>query len=95
MKIDHKKVDELASLARLTFNAEDKENMRQDLEKILGMCEKLNEVDTEGVEPLVYVHDNVNVLRADEIKPALKKEDALKNAPKKDDGFFVVPRSVE
>ncbi len=78
MKIDHKKVDELASLARLKFNEEDKENMRQDLEKILGMCEKLNELDTEGVEPLIYVHDNTNVLRSDSVKPSLDKADALK-----------------
>ena len=95
MKIDHKKVDELASLARLTFNAEDKENMRQDLEKILDMCEKLKEVDTEGVEPMIYVHDNVNILRSDEVKPALKKEDALKNAPKKDSDFFRVPKVID
>jgi len=95
MKIDHKKVDELASLARLKFNEEDKENMRQDLEKILGMCEKLNELDTEGVEPLIYVHDNTNVLRSDSVKPSLDKADALKNAPKKDSDFFRVPKVID
>ena len=95
MKIDHNKVDELASLARLKFNKEDKENMRQDLEKILDMCEKLNELDTEGVEPLIYVHENTNVLRSDEVKPSLNKEDALKNAPKKDSDFFRVPKVID
>jgi aspartyl-tRNA(Asn)/glutamyl-tRNA(Gln) amidotransferase subunit C len=54
MKITAKKVDELATLARLKFEGEEKGQVRQDLEKILDMCEKLNEVNTNGVEPLIY-----------------------------------------
>jgi aspartyl-tRNA(Asn)/glutamyl-tRNA(Gln) amidotransferase subunit C len=95
MKIDLKKVDELASLARLSFTPEQKENMRIDLEKILKMCEKLNELDTQGVEPLIYIHNNTNILRADEVKPSLSKSDALKNAPKHDSDFFRVPKVID
>jgi aspartyl-tRNA(Asn)/glutamyl-tRNA(Gln) amidotransferase subunit C len=68
--------------------------MRQDLEKILEMCEKLNEVDTEGVEPLIYMSDNENVLREDEVVQSISHEDALKNAPKKDSDFFRVPKVI-
>jgi aspartyl-tRNA(Asn)/glutamyl-tRNA(Gln) amidotransferase subunit C len=95
MKIDLKKVDELAALARLSFTPEQKENMRIDLEKILKMCEKLNELDTTGVEPLIYIHNNTNILRADEVKPSLSKSDALKNAPKHDSDFFRVPKVID
>ena len=95
MKIDLKKVDELASLARLSFTPEQKENMRIDLEKILKMCEKLNELDTQGVEPLIYIHNNTNILRAYEVKPSLSKSDALKNAPKHDSDFFRVPKVID
>lgn len=95
MKITNQKVDELAQLARLKFEGEEKENIREDLEKILDMCEKLNEVDTHDVEPLIYMTDNVNVLRTDQIKQEISHEEALKNAPKKDSDFFRVPKVID
>jgi len=84
----------LAQLSRLSFEGDAKEVMRQDLEKILEMCEKLNEVDTEGVEPLIYMSDNENVLREDGVVQSISHEDALKNAPKKDSDFFRVPKVI-
>lgn len=95
MKITDQKIEELAQLARLSFEGEEKENIRTDLEKILEMCEKLNEVDTNGVEPLVYMTDNVNVLRSDEVIQEITHEEALKNAPKTDSDFFRVPKVIE
>lgn len=95
MKITLEKVDDLAALARLSFEGEDKETMRQDLEKILEMCESLNQVDTAGVEPLIYMSGEVNVVREDIVLPELTKEQALKNAPKKDSDFFRVPKVIE
>ncbi|MFN5250878.1 MAG: Asp-tRNA(Asn)/Glu-tRNA(Gln) amidotransferase subunit GatC [Bacteroidia bacterium] len=94
MKITDNKVEALAQLSRLSFEGDAKEVMRQDLEKILEMCEKLNEVDTEGVEPLIYMSDNENVLREDEVVQSISHEDALKNAPKKDSDFFRVPKVI-
>lgn len=94
MKITDNKVVALAQLSRLSFEGDAKEVMRQDLEKILEMCEKLNEVDTEGVEPLIYMSDNENVLREDEVVQSISHEDALKNAPKKDSDFFRVPKVI-
>ena len=96
MKISPEKVEELAHLARLNFEGAEKEAIRQDLEKILAMCEKLMELNTEGVEPLVYMTENVNVLRADAvIENEITHEEALKNAPKKDSDFFRVPKVIE
>jgi aspartyl-tRNA(Asn)/glutamyl-tRNA(Gln) amidotransferase subunit C len=94
MKITDNKVEALAQLSRLSFEGDAKEVMRQDLEKILEMCEKLNEVDTEGVEPLIYMSDNENVLREDEVVQSISHEDALKNASKKDSDFFRVPKVI-
>jgi aspartyl-tRNA(Asn)/glutamyl-tRNA(Gln) amidotransferase subunit C len=95
MKITEQKVEELAQLARLSFVGDEKVAIREDLEKILAMCEKLNEVDTEGVEPLIYMTDNVNVLREDIVVQELSHAEALKNAPKKDSDFFRVPKVIE
>lgn len=94
MKITPQKVDDLASLCRLSFEGEEKEKMRQDLEKILDMCESLSEVDTDGVEPLIYMSEFSNVLREDIVEQELTKEQALKNAPKKDSDFFRVPKVI-
>jgi aspartyl-tRNA(Asn)/glutamyl-tRNA(Gln) amidotransferase subunit C len=94
MKITPEKVDQLAALARLKFEGEEKEQIRQDLEKILDMCEKLNEVNTDGVEPLIYMTDTKNYLREDKVEQQMTHEEALKNAPKKDSDFFRVPKVI-
>ena len=94
MKITPEKVDQLAALARLKFEGEEKEQIRQDLEKILVMCEKLNEVNTDGVEPLIYMTDTKNYLREDKVEQQMTHEEALKNAPKKDSDFFRVPKVI-
>ena len=95
MKITNEKVDQLASLAKLHFEGAEKEQIRQDLESILAMCEKLNEIDTTNVEPLIYMTENVNILREDIVKQEISHEEALKNAPKKDSDFFRVPKVIE
>jgi aspartyl-tRNA(Asn)/glutamyl-tRNA(Gln) amidotransferase subunit C len=64
------------------------------LENILDMCEKLNEVNTDGVEPLIYMTDRVNNLREDKVLQEITHEEALKNAPKKDSDFFRVPKVI-
>ncbi|MBM3920494.1 MAG: Asp-tRNA(Asn)/Glu-tRNA(Gln) amidotransferase subunit GatC [Sphingomonadales bacterium] len=94
MKITPEKVQELAALCRLKFEGETAEKMRRDLENILEMCEKLNEVNTDGVEPLIYMTDRVNNLREDKVEQEITHEEALKNAPKKDSDFFRVPKVI-
>ncbi len=95
MKITPEKVQQLAHLARLEFEGNEAEKIRTDLENIVGMCEKLNELDTDGIEPLIYMSPNANVLRSDEVKPVISKDEALKNAPKQDGDFFRVPKFVD
>ena len=65
--------------------------MKADLEKMLAFVDKLNEIDTEGVDPLIYMSEEINVLREDEISENTSQEDALKNAPEKDSDYFKVP----
>ena len=94
MPIDEKTVDRIASLARLSFEAGEKAAIRRDLEKILTFVEKLNEVDTEGVEPLIYMTEKEDDLRRDEVDNVVSQEEALKNAPLKDSDYIKVPKEI-
>lgn len=95
MKITEQKVEDLAKLSRLKFDENEKKSIQQDLEKILSMCEKLKEVNTDGVEPLIYMTNSHTVLRTDEVVQEITKEEALKNAPKTDGDFFRVPKVID
>lgn len=95
MQIDLTTVDRLAHLARLEFDEETKKAMLTDMNRFLEFAEKLNELDIAEVEPLIYMGDQVNVLRNDEVKQEISHEEALKNAPKRDSDFFRVPKVIE
>ena len=96
MEINKKTVDRLAELSKLEFSEKEKEGMVKDFQKIVHFVDKLKEVDTEGVKPLVYVNENVtNVLREDEPGEMVSKEDALKNAPEKDSNYFKIPNVLK
>lgn len=94
MKIDDKIIDKISGLAYLEFGAEEKEKIRQDLEQILTFVEKLRELDTENVEPLVYLSDKTDVLREDRMIPTISTEEALLNAPETSGHFFKVPKVI-
>lgn len=94
MEITNKKIDELAHLARLEFNDNEKVKIKADLERIVGFFDKLSEVNTENVEPLIYMSDRQNNLRPDEVKEEITKQEALKNAPGKDSDYFKVPKFI-
>lgn len=95
MKISEERVEQLAKLARLQFDGEEKIKIREDLDKILDMCELLKQVDTDGVEPLIYMTETQTELREDQVTQQITKEEALKNAPKSDSDFFRVPKVIE
>jgi aspartyl-tRNA(Asn)/glutamyl-tRNA(Gln) amidotransferase subunit C len=95
MKINKDLIDKIAHLARLEFSEGEKENIEKDLSRILDFMETLNEVDTENVEPLIYMTDEINVTRPDEVRSDITHEEALKNAPKKDSDYFRVPKVIE
>jgi aspartyl-tRNA(Asn)/glutamyl-tRNA(Gln) amidotransferase subunit C len=95
MKIDKETLYKIAHLARLEFDEKDAEKMMQDMSSMVSFVEKLNEVDTTGVEPLTTMSHEMNALREDEVKPHLPHEEALKNAPKKDADYFRVPKVLD
>ncbi len=95
MKIDHELLTKIAHLARLEFDEKDTEKMIADMTAIVDWVEKLNEVDTEGIEPLTTMSHEINALREDEVKEHLSHERALRNAPQKDDTYFRVPKVLE
>jgi aspartyl-tRNA(Asn)/glutamyl-tRNA(Gln) amidotransferase subunit C len=95
MKITEQKVDDLAKLSRLKFDENEKKSIQNELEKILEMCEKLQEVNTDEVEPLIYMTNSHTVLRPDEVVQEISKAEALKNAPKTDGDFFRVPKVID
>lgn len=85
----------VAHLARVTLTSEESHRLGAQLGNILGFIEKLNEVDVSQVEPTAHAVPLVNVTRPDEIRPSLPQEDALRNAPAKANGLFMVPKIVE
>ena len=95
MKITRELLDKIAHLARLELNEQDAEKMMQDMTAIVDWMEKLNEVDTEGIEPLTSMSHEINALREDEVKNTLDHQDVLKNAPKKDLDYFRVPKVLD
>lgn len=95
MKIDEKLISRLEHLARLELSADEKASLMKDLNNILTMVEKMEELDTTGVEPLVYVNAEANELRADEIDNQVSREAALRNAPKSDGTYFRVPKVID
>lgn len=94
MKIDIDTVDKLAKLARLEIALEEKENVIKDLSKILSFMEKLNELDTTDVEPLVYMSPGINIIRNDVVKEVITHEEALQNAPDHDENYFKIPKVI-
>jgi aspartyl-tRNA(Asn)/glutamyl-tRNA(Gln) amidotransferase subunit C len=95
MKITDEKIDQLAHLSKLEFTQEAKAGIKKDLENILDLCQKLNEVDTEGIEPLIYMTNTQNNTREDVVEQNFTKEEILSNAPKKDSDYFRVPKVIE
>jgi len=95
MQVDNELIDKLANLSKLEFNADAKNEIKEDLSKILNFMEKLNELNTDGVEPLIFINEDVNVFRTDEVKYYITKEEALANAPLKNKDYILVPKFVK
>jgi aspartyl-tRNA(Asn)/glutamyl-tRNA(Gln) amidotransferase subunit C len=81
MEVNDALIDNLSNLARLEFNAADKEEIRKDLQRMILFVEKLGELDTTGVEPLLHMSPETNVLREDIPQGSVSREAALANAP--------------
>ena len=86
MEVNEALLDHLAHLSKLSFEGSEKEAIRQDLQRMITFVDKLSELDTTGVEPLIFMSNEVNRLRND---------DALRNAPKKDSDYFRIPKVLD
>jgi aspartyl-tRNA(Asn)/glutamyl-tRNA(Gln) amidotransferase subunit C len=95
MQITSEMIDRLAHLARLKFSQEEKKELMTDLERMIEFVEKLKEVDTTDVQPLLHITDAVNVLRDDEVKQMISKQEALLNAPFTNGDFFITPKVIK
>jgi aspartyl-tRNA(Asn)/glutamyl-tRNA(Gln) amidotransferase subunit C len=95
MEISDKTVRDVAHLARLEFNELQLEKIKNDLNRMLGFVNKLDELNTEGIEPLIYISGESNVLREDVIANQVTQKEALKNAPKKDSDYFKAPKVID
>ncbi len=94
MSVTRKDVEYIAELARLKFKEEELESFTYQLNEILSYVDKLNELNTDNIEPLSHPVENINVFRNDELKKSISTEDALKNASDKTDEFFKVPKVI-
>ena len=94
-KIDIKTVDEVAHLARLEFNDEAKAEILNDMNRMLSFVDKLSELNTDNVEPLIYMTNEKNILREDVPEITVTQKEALKNAPKKDSDYFKAPKVID
>ena len=95
MEIDRETVLKVAHLAKLQFSDEEIVKMQADMSQILSYCQKLDEMDTEGVEPLIFMTDRVNSFREDIPKLEITKEQALQNAPQRNSDYFKVPKFLD
>jgi aspartyl-tRNA(Asn)/glutamyl-tRNA(Gln) amidotransferase subunit C len=87
-------INYVAHLARISLSPEEEQKLRSQLGNILSYIEKLKELDVSQVEPTAHAVPLVNVVRPDEVRPSLTNDEALRNAPSKANGLFLVPKIV-
>ncbi|MHC4592707.1 MAG: Asp-tRNA(Asn)/Glu-tRNA(Gln) amidotransferase subunit GatC [Planctomycetota bacterium] len=95
MPITREEVDYVAHLSRLELSEDEKETFAGQLGEILGYMAKLNELDTDGVEPMVHGIGGQQPVRQDEVGTSLPRSEALANAPESSEGCFRVPRIID
>ena len=95
MEVNDKTIDKLSDLSSLIFDGEERDNIKRDLDKMLVFVDKLNSLDTDGVDPLVYMTEETLQLRKDEVGKELSPSEALKNGPSHDSDYFKVPKVLD
>ena len=94
MEINMAIIDKLSALSKLEFDEQEKINLQIELQKMLDFIEKLNEVDTEGIEPLMHISNQYDVFRKDEVAGDFSVNEALRNANNKNEQFLLVPKVI-
>jgi aspartyl-tRNA(Asn)/glutamyl-tRNA(Gln) amidotransferase subunit C len=95
MEITNSEFDQLAHLSRLQFTEEERVEIKGDLQRMIAFVEKLNEIDTTGIPPLLHMSNAINVWREDKVETTGNREEALQNAPGHKNGFFQVPKVIK
>jgi len=95
MKITDELIDYIAELSRLRISADEREQITEELGALVNYVETLNELNTEGTEPMSHVLPIENVFREDAVRPSFDREALLKEAPNHDAEAFIVPKTVE
>ncbi len=94
-RISDETIEYVAILAKLDLSEEEREQAKRDMGKMLDHIDKLNELDTEGVEPMSHVFSVNNVFRRDEVENGDDRENMLRNAPQKKEGAYMVPKTFD
>jgi aspartyl-tRNA(Asn)/glutamyl-tRNA(Gln) amidotransferase subunit C len=92
MQITDDLIDHIAHLSRLSFDGVERANIKKDMENMISFMGQLSEINTEGIEPLVFMSTELNILREDIPAITISHEEALLNAPKKDTDYFRIPK---
>ena len=95
MEISEETVDHIAHLSRLQFEGEDKVAIKNDMNRIINFMAKLEEVNTDNVEPLIFMSEEINVLREDVAVVSVTQTEALKNGPQTDSDYFRIPKVLD
>ena len=95
MKINKEVITKLSSLSKLKFNQEETELISEDLSKMVNFINQLNELETDGIEPLIHMNEEVNNWREDNLGEVLDQEKALANSPVKDSAYFKLPKVLD
>ncbi|SEM81873.1 aspartyl/glutamyl-tRNA(Asn/Gln) amidotransferase subunit C [Chitinophaga rupis] len=95
MEVNDALVQQLANLARLEFSEQERAGIQHDLQRMITFVEKLNELDTANVQPLLFLTENYNVFREDKVIPSITREEGLQNAPSANDQYFKVPKVIK
>lgn len=95
MQITPELIKYLETLARITLSEDEEKKVGAELQDILSYIDMLNELDTEGVEAMSHCFPVTNVMREDVVAPSMTPDEIVANAPESQDGYFVVPKTVE
>lgn len=95
MQITPDLIKYLETLARITLSEEEEKKVGNELQDILTYIDMLNELDTEGVEAMSHCFPVTNVMREDVVSPSKTPDEIVANAPESQDGYFVVPKTVD
>jgi aspartyl-tRNA(Asn)/glutamyl-tRNA(Gln) amidotransferase subunit C len=95
MEINNEIINKLSDLAKLDFTENEKAELQKDMSQIISFFEKMNQVNTDNIEPLIFINNHENILRPDIAKQIISHQEALLNAPDKDSDYFRVPKFLD